>query len=754
MALLIRLTTLVTLGTLSLCLTGCGQPAPPAEVTEVRTGAAASDAADSAADATYVGSAACAGCHSDAASAWHDSHHDLALQRANKETVSADFSAQHAGVTFARSDDGAFTIQPDDSPSALPVRFTFGIAPLQQYVVDLGDGHLQTFPVPWDSRPAKVGGQRWYALYEGDPPAGDPLHWAGRANAWNTQCADCHSTAVRKQYDPTTRSYETRFAEEDVGCEACHGPGSAHVAAPEVSPLVDLTEPALQVNACAPCHSRRAQLVEGFKPTMNYLDAYAPRFLEPGLYHTDGQILDEVYVYGSFLQSRMAHAGVRCTNCHDPHAAKPALSGNAVCTQCHNEAGRVDFPTVPRGNYDDPSHHLHRAGGPGAACVDCHMPAAVYMGVDKRRDHSFRLPRPDLSVSLGVPNACTSCHENQDAVWAAGVVRALFGTERPDHFAPAFAAADRGDADADAALTAIAGDTSEPIMVRASALQRLATYNRGYTLRAVREGAKNVPLLRLAAVRAAAGLSPDNQWRLLSPLLDDPIRAVRHEAFLQLAPQAANPARRRQLIPHRDAWLADTAVNRDLPETLTRIAETGRAFNDLPGAEASLEEALALQPTWVPALVNLVDIYRATGRDTEGGPLLERAVELTPERAEVHYAQGLWHTRQRARERALESFRRAAALEPDAISYGYALALALNESADANAALAELERLLTLQPDNPDLLFAGATIARDANDPAAALRFVDRLLPLRPGDPQLRQLKDALTAAESAAANP
>src|SRR5262245_52176814 len=235
------------------------------------------------------------------------------------------------------------------------------------------------------------------------------MHWTGAALRWNTQCAECHSTDLRKGFDATRGSYDTRFAELDVACEACHGPGARHTAWAEAGggaggdpalevrfdaparwlfaasrPIAQRERPLAshaELETCAPCHARRSTLREGRRPGEALLDTHRPSLLEDGLYEADGQMRDEVYTWGSFLQSRMYAAGVTCSDCHDPHSLARRTEGNTLCAGCHR-------PEV----FDAPVHHHHAAGSAGAACVACHLPARTYMQIDVRHDHSFRVP--------------------------------------------------------------------------------------------------------------------------------------------------------------------------------------------------------------------------------------------------------------------------------------------------------------------------------------------------------------------------
>ena len=398
--------------------------------------------------ATYVADAQCGDCHAKAAEAWRGSHHQRAMEIATAQTVLGDFAnakLTHRGATTAFTQrDGKYYITMegrDGKPAEFEVKYTFGVAPLQQYLVAFPGGRLQAPTVAWDTEK-----KRWFALYPNDRHApDDPLHSTGRYQNWNLMCSECHSTDLRRNYDAKADTYDTKWAEVNVGCQACHGPGSAHVAwakaaagkdakgldARTLGLVVDFrgNDSRYQVEACAPCHSRRQRLTDGELPGKPFLDNYHPALLREGLYYADGQQQDEVYVWGSFLQSRMYAQGVRCTDCHDPHGLGLKAKGNALCAQCHQPAGNARFPTLAKKDYDTEAHHHHPPGSPGASCANCHMPAKNYMVIDARPDHSFRVPRPDLTVKIGTPNACNGCHDRKTPQWAADAVAQWYGPE-------------------------------------------------------------------------------------------------------------------------------------------------------------------------------------------------------------------------------------------------------------------------------------------------------------------------------------
>ncbi|MBP9034574.1 MAG: hypothetical protein KBG29_11815, partial [Pseudomonadales bacterium] len=510
--------------------------------------------------AAYVGSQACAACHGAEHAAWQGSQHARAMQHATPEAVLGDFddarfSFQGVDSRFFRRDDRFFvrTDGPDGKLADFEVKYTFGVEPLQQYLVALPGGRLQALALSWDARPASAGGQRWFRQYPDEQiDHRDELHWTGRAQNWNFMCADCHSTDVRKRFDAAANTFDTRWSEISVGCEACHGPGSEHIAwsrtlntsDPSKGLTVTLDErrgvhwpidPASgnakrseprdserELQVCAQCHSRRAQFAEGYRAGQPFYDHYLPSTIEEGLYHPDGQQRDEVFTWGSFRQSRMHQAGVTCSDCHEPHGQKLRAEGNAVCGQCHATA-----------KYDAPSHHFHPPGSPGTQCVNCHMPATTYMAVDPRRDHGFRVPRPDLTLALGTPDACTLCHSDRKPPWAADTVAKWYGPGRRQEvqFGAAIHAGQRARPGAVAALLAVVTEAAQPGIVRATAIDLLARYPGAAADKAIRRALRDPdPQVRHAAAGAQQAASPEHIAQALTPLLGDPTRAVRMEA--------------------------------------------------------------------------------------------------------------------------------------------------------------------------------------------------------------------------------
>jgi predicted CXXCH cytochrome family protein len=699
-----------------------------------------------------MGSAACADCHQQAYQAWRSSHHYQAMLPATAESVVGAFdgrSFEYAGVASRFFRDGdRYLVETDDENGELKVfevAYTFGFYPLQQYLVAFPDGRYQALNIVWDSRPQDAGGQRWIHLYPEDAPDSpepvrhdDLVHWTGSFQNWNGRCAACHSTGLEKNYSPSSRSYRTHWQEINVACEACHGPAAAHVewaraaasGQDETDPgphkgfthtlddrgpfgpsadgdkrilsRQDGKRPNTQVETCAACHARRSELAEGHAGG-SFDDRYRLALIEPGLYFADGQVRDEVYVYGSFLQSKMHAAGVVCSNCHEPHSNALRAPGNALCSQCHDAAV-----------YDQASHHRHQAGAGGTACVDCHMPARTYMVVDDRRDHSFRVPEPRLSVELGVPNACSQCHEDRGAQWAVDALAewGVGDTTRAGH-AAVLAAAWAGRPAALPDLLALAVDEAKPAILRASAVQASGNFPLRGTLASIAQVLySDDNLVRSAAVRTLDELPAEQRYALLKSLVADPVKSVRLAVAQQLAivpPGQLPPEEAEALAALQQEYLESLRLNADLPEEQMNLGLYQQATGDPTAAEQAYREALRLAPAFVPALLNLADLYRANGLDQQAAPLLQRAIDLAPGDAAPQYALGLLLIRQRQLDAALGHLRQATTLDPANARYSYVYGVAQWESGRQQEAVATLEAALASHPGNRDLLSALAS---------------------------------------------
>ncbi len=603
----------------------------------------------------YVGSASCAGCHAAVAERWKVSDHGLAWTLPSATTVLGDFDdatfeSKGTVTSFSRRGE-AFVIEtegPDGERWGYDVVGVAGIRPLQQYLLSPEPGRTQAFDIAWDTE-RKV----WYDLYPDQvTPPGDGLHWTGPYKSWEARCAECHATGYSRNYDPQSGAYAAHMAEIGVGCESCHGPGEAHAAwaaAPDsfdaaVWPGVtaggltfDLgPSAAVEIGQCAGCHSRREDLFDGLPPPGTpYHDGFSLALLRDGLYEADGQIEAEDYEYGSFLQAKMYARGVRCSDCHDPHALELRAEGNAVCAQCHSPAGNDRLPTLRLADYDDPSHTFHPEGSEGAQCKNCHMPERVYMGVDRRRDHSFRVPRPDLSAATGAPDVCTSCHTDKDPAWAAAEIAQRFpqSTHRGESFATAFAAARRDPAAQADALRAVAERKDVAGIVRATALDLLMQLgDPGVADRVAPLLADPDPLVRGAAAGVQRAVPAEARLERLAPVLGDPLRAVRVAAAkAMLGAQAGGPpAAEAALAAASGEWRTSLLVRADFPETHLQVGGAALQMRNLELAEGAFGEAVALDPQLVDGWAMIARIRSATGNAAGAREALAQGLAVNP----------------------------------------------------------------------------------------------------------------------------
>jgi len=490
-----------------------------------------------------------------------------------------------------------------------------------------------------------------------------------------------------------------------------------------------------ELETCSGCHARATTIVADKTAATPFLDAHVPATIEAGYYHPDGQIDGEMFEYGSFVQSRMYHAGVTCSDCHEPHALRLRAEGNALCAQCH-------MPV----KFDVPSHHHHEPGTAGAQCVNCHMPTKTYMGVDARRDHSIRVPRPDLAATLGTPDACTGCHTHQTAAWAAHQVAEWFpsGRQTQPHYGQALAAARAGEARAEPMLDALISDPTQPAMARASALLLLSRVAGGASLPAWRAALGDPdPLVRLGAVRALPATASNAMQKDEAALLADPVRAVRIEAARALAgvdPQILTPEQRAAFTAATAELVAAETVSAERPEAHLNLGLLDMRRQLADQADAEYRTALRLDPKFVPAMVNLADLDRLRGMDAQGADLLRKAIALEPDNAAAHHALGLLLVRQHFYADAVTELRHASELAPDNARFVYTYAIALNSTGAPDEALALLQRAHTKFPMDVPVLTALLSISRDRGDLVSALRYAEELWQLHPGDVQLALL--------------
>ena len=704
--------------------------------------------------AHYLGRQSCVACHLPQAEKWKGSDHDLAMDLATPEFVLGDFDnaqLEHHGVTSTmhRRGDEFFveTEGPDGKTAQFKVKYVTGVRPLQQYLAELDRGRVQVLPVTWDTQQ-----NRWF-FANPDAPHGpdDPLHWTGSAQNWNHMCADCHTTNFAKNYDLKTDTHHYSFSEMDVSCEACHGPGSIHVELASSNSLfwdrhygyglakLKDKNARTELDSCAPCHSRRRRVYPGFKPGDRFLDHYGLSLLEDHLYHADGQIDDEVYVVGSFMQSLMYRKGVRCTDCHDPHTTRVKFEGNRLCTQCHLA-----------GKYDGPSHHRHQIDSKGSLCVECHMPSKNYMVVDPRRDHSLRIPRPDLTVSIGTPNACNNCHtkEHETPQWAAQKIAEWYGTKRRDdpHYGEILASGRKGEPLARDPLARLANSSSVGPIVQATAVSLLATR---YPIDQSRDAIERAlshrdDLVRAAAVQAFEGWQissyDDAQaiGELLGPKFSDRSRLVRTEAArvaVTLPSRIFEPSEKVALAKAIEEYKTGLLMNADQAGAHLSLGVLHSSLGDVEGAMTSYRTAMRLDPSVVGPRSNLAQLLDVRGKSDEARQLriqeaefLKRDTKLLPKHGLLQYRLGLVQYLLGRETEAEQALLEATRLQPESTEFLLALTLLYEKQQRWPDALRCATQLTRRDPDNLTFL----QILRNVRQATSR----SKIEPTLPTDPQ------------------
>ncbi len=708
-------------------------------------------------DKQFVGSEQCVDCHQAEVEAWKGSHHELAMQHASSESVLADFN-DHRFVFNGKENrffkkGNEFWVYIENQTGEFKeykISYTFGVDPLQQYMVEFDDGRVQLIPFAWDSRREQEGGQRWFHLYPDMKPH-DEFYWTNAGQNWNFMCADCHSTNLQKNYDTQTNRYSTTWSEINVGCEACHGPASDHVTQanlnvknqssswqPHYGFDRDLKQSVAnwvykeghstlqpseivstnQVRTCAQCHSRRTQLNETKDHVKgSFLDRYRLSLITPELYHHDGQIYDENYVYGSYLQSAMAEKGVTCTNCHDPHSATLKIPEEAVCSQCHIAS-----------EYTSEKHTFHEAGTEASKCTTCHMPETTYMQVDPRRDHSWHVPRPDLSQHIQTPNVCTSCHEDKDNQWATKQLAEWFPQseyQNQQHFSVAFYAGSIGHKDAGNALAYTAQNLQESPIIRASSLERLSGTTGKNTLVSLARAVKHEnALIRLGAVAGSAGYSFTDRWQILEPLLNDPVLSIRTEAAGSLVTSwhEMNPLQRETLQPALDEYIEVQMFNSDRGFGRTNLANVYRSLGQLEKAKLWYRGAIEIEPYFEASYINYADLYRAMGKEKDAQAVLLQGQKANPDSSSLPYSYGLSLFREGQTEQATAYLKQAAetAQNNDQYWYVYGLAAEKQNVRESNSALEQAYKISR----NPEQLYARCEVlARNSSDRTLQFAF-------------------------------
>ena len=690
----------------------------------------------------FVGDAGCKSCHTKEYNDWQSSHHFMAMQPANDSTVKGDFNNvvfTSDGVTsrFFKKNNKFFinTQGEDDKNHDYEIKYTFGFIPLQQYLIEFPGGRMQVTRASWDTKKGK-----WFHQYNGQKiPAGDWLHWTGNAQNWNTTCADCHSTNLKKNYAVESDTYHTTYSAVNVSCEACHGAGTNHInyikegfkngdkIAGSKLELPKNAGQIAQINTCAPCHALRTTVSKNALASVELLDNYIPDVPSVERFHADGQVNEEDFIYTSFLQSKMFHAGVKCSNCHNPHSGKLVLSANNLCLQCHQK------------KYNEPSHTFHAANTTGSECISCHMPGKYFMGNDYRHDHSFRVPRPDLSVKYGTPNACNNCHGDKSGQWAADAVSKWYGPTRKYHFAEDLIPGSRIGSNSELHLLNLLRNTAIPNIIKATAAFYLADIPTQNSLNALLGCLKEKdPQIRYRALRSLVNFDPRGWLNAAAPLLQDQVRAVRVAAadmFLTMPADQLPSGYAAALSAAKNDLMDYLYSQADFASGNIMLGDYYMRLQDNPNAEKFYLRGLKKDSLLNLARLNLSVVYNLEGKNEQALQVLKTAEKIDPLNERIYYNIALLYNEMQDTRNALINFEKAVQLKSPnpRLYYNYGLLL-LNT--DVQKAEAILQKGLTFSDQDASLHYALAYLYLKQKQHYKAINHALILKKVDPNNPE------------------
>ncbi|MCP5061135.1 MAG: tetratricopeptide repeat protein, partial [Ignavibacteriae bacterium] len=684
---------------------------------------------------TFVGKKGCIDCHKKEYNSWQQSDHKKAMEVASDSSVVGDFNnakfiSSKGKETFFYKKGAKFLVRTegiDGKNQDFEITHTFGYTPLQQYLIPFEDGKYQCLPIAWNTDK-----KEWYSLPEMIYPDENLaptnwLYWTNAGQNWNGMCAECHSTNLKKNYDPITKSFNTTYSEINVSCEACHGPGSAHedwANLPEMARPTDNNMGLIvktsginnrkYVELCTRCHARRSQFDDFEHGRKDLLDSMLPELITES-YHPDGQILEEDYVYGSFIQSKMFDNDVQCNDCHDVHSGKLVLEDNKLCGQCH-------IVSV----YDTKEHHFHKYKGEegqpivlkdkkidigeGALCINCHMPGQYYMGVDYRRDHSIRVPRPDLTISINTPNACNDCHADKSSQWADDYITKWYGLKRKPHYGTTFAAARESDPNAESKLIEIATDELFPLSVRATAISLMNRYGSDEIFDAIKQALDDPEaLIRESATRVYSNANIKEYKKDLLKLLNDPVKAVRAAVAIRISELPTNEIPEKYIIAFKNALSEYNDMNlymADFPSGRMNLGIMYSNQQKLSEAAKEYEEAVKIDSLFFPAKLNLAITYSQIGKNDEAEILLRDLVKNSPELFDANYYLGLLLAEKKHYDEAIIYMQKASKLMHERARINYNTGLMLQYLGKNDEAEKELLKAMQKEPNNFDFLYA------------------------------------------------
>ena len=698
--------------------------------------------------ATYVGDQSCKNCHGEEHKQWSESHHYMAMLPPNDSTVLGDFNNvvyTQDGVTsrfFKKDNVFVINTQGEDGKNHdYEVKYTFGFKPLQQYLVEFSGGRMQVPRVSWDTQRKK-----WFHQYAGQQIAAhDWLHWTGNSQNWNTMCASCHSTNLQKNYNNQTDSYKTSFSSLNVSCESCHGGGSLHIkyvsgddykngkkSAGSLIKLPQKTGQTAQINSCAPCHARASEISTKHIESRELMDNYIPEIPSNEHFFADGQVDDEDYIYTSFLQSKMYGKGVKCTDCHNPHSAKLKHIGNQTCFQCHDTQ-----------KYAVKAHTFHTSNE-ATLCVNCHMSGKLYMGNDLRHDHSFRVPRPDLSQKYGTPNACATCHKDKSNQWLADAVSKWYGSKRNYHFSEDLIPGSSLDVNSERHLKNLLTKKQIPSNVQATAAYYLGNIYTPSSVSLLLESLKNKDAqVRYRALRSLSNFPTESWINATGNLLKDKVRAVRiAAAYLYIGlPKSEVPSAIKSDFNSAHKELKEYLLYQtDFAVGNIMLADYYTKLKDYKNAEKFYLRGLKKDDKINYAYLNLSSVYNAQGKNDLALKSLQNALKNDKKNDRIYYNMALLFNEMNNVKEAESCFDKAVALNSKNYRVYYNFGLLLLQNKEINKATVVLNKGILLNPTSSELYYAMVHLYIQTNDLGKAKIAVNRLKQLDPYNPDYQEL--------------
>lgn len=651
----------------------------------------------------YVGDAKCVECHKTSVDTWKGSHHDLAMQVANENTVLGNFNDQKItldGVSYHFTKNGSeFWVhikEIDGTEKDYKISYAFGFTPLQQYLIDFDGGRKQVLRVTWNTIQKK-----WFHQYSGDSiDPHDWMHWTESSQNWNTMCAECHSTNLKKNYDTESDTFHTTYSSINVSCESCHGPAERHLNWAKIHKKGETFDNAFikkgtsqlsQINMCAPCHSRRTKLEKNLMPNEQFTNQFLIQDLDTEYYYPDGQIKEEDYVTGSFLQSKMYHENVKCSDCHNPHSLKLKKQGNDLCLQCHKPS------------YNEKSHHFHLPNTDAAQCVNCHMTGKIYMGNDFRRDHSFRVPRPDQSVTYSTPNACNGCHKDKTSKWASDKIVAWYGPTRSKHYSDNLLISSKAtisEAEKKKLLTFI-NDLSYPAIARATVINNITISNQHEFSEILKSLSDKSPLVRFNALQKISSLSPEDCISIAGKHINDSVKLVRIGAvqlLVGLPQENLQTINSDQLNRAKKEYEQMLFANSDFSLGRLSLGDYFLQNNQVELAIKNYKKALEKDKLLFPAYSNLATCYSMSNNPTEALNTLNQWIKLEPNSSYAYYLRGLLNFELKNDSAGVADLKKSSQIDPTNTRTLYNLAVYFYQT--KNFAQAELFIKKALQIDS------------------------------------------------------